>query len=154
MNSQSPTFSALGLAQPDIGGSSPPDSSIHVAPGTRHHGLLISNEAPLDLDFIAVEEMISKTDARLVVLDIEISRLQDRLKQLEDKRAALQTFRKQNVAVLSPLRRLPPEVLGEIFSWTLPSIHDTLPGYGFDIRRSPWVLGQISSRWRAVAGRP
>jgi hypothetical protein len=58
---------------------------------------------------------MSKADARLVFLDAEISRLRGRLKQVEDERTDLATYRAQNNTVLSPLRRMPPEVLGEIF---------------------------------------
>ncbi|KAJ7691902.1 hypothetical protein B0H17DRAFT_872627, partial [Mycena rosella] len=120
---------------------------------------LSSNEAPLELDLAAVKSVISDTDARLVCLDTKISRLQDRLKRLEEERAAVSRYHAQNNAILSPLRRMPPEVLGEIFSWTLPSARDavalgrrgTTSICGSDVGSSPWILGHISSRWRAIA---
>ncbi|KAJ7693156.1 hypothetical protein B0H17DRAFT_1010253 [Mycena rosella] len=84
-------------------------------------------------------------------LDMEMPRLRDRLKQLEQEHAALSTYRRQSAAILSPLRRIPPEVLGEIFSWILPSVPDALDRRKFDANVSPWVLTQISGRFRAVA---
>ncbi|KAJ7691964.1 hypothetical protein B0H17DRAFT_1010809, partial [Mycena rosella] len=143
--SQCPTCRATGRLS-----FGPHDLNFHVAPGTRHHGLLTSNEVPLEPDLLAVNSVISKTDARLAWLDTEILRLQDRLKELEEERTALSSFRAQNNAILSPLRRMPPEVLGEIFAWTLPSVKDALER-GFSVGRSPWVLGQINSPWRSVA---
>ncbi|KAJ7691951.1 hypothetical protein B0H17DRAFT_851561, partial [Mycena rosella] len=111
---------------------------------------LTSNEVPLELDLPAVKSVVSQADARLVCLDTEISRLRDRLKQAEDERAAVWSARVRSSAILSTLRRMPPEVLGEIFSWTLPSVGEALdPKFG--VGRSPWVLTHISSHWRAVA---
>ncbi|KAJ7483431.1 hypothetical protein FB451DRAFT_1084598 [Mycena latifolia] len=157
---------------------------INVAPVTRHHGLLASNEIPLESDLTAIKSVISKIGARLAWLDTEISSIRGqiqpseeelaipldspvqnnsvftqiyvpryRLKRLEEERAVLSSFRSQNNAILSPLRRIPPEVLGQIFSWMLPSIISAMMAQsGSDvIGNSPWVLGHISSRWRAVA---
>ncbi|KAF8211014.1 hypothetical protein K438DRAFT_1569429, partial [Mycena galopus ATCC 62051] len=126
-------------------------SIVSVAPGTRHYTLLNSNEPPDDSEVPLVHSAISKIDARLARIDDEISAFQQKLGQLKDARASLFSHRTWNNAILSPLRRMPPEVLGEIFMWTLPSIGDALGMGKFDMTRSPWLLTQISSRWRAVA---
>ncbi|KAL0956929.1 hypothetical protein HGRIS_003033 [Hohenbuehelia grisea] len=50
-------------------------------------------------------------------------------------------------AVLSPVRRLPPEILAEVFSQYVLSCekeHSCVTEHG------PWLLGRISSYWRAV----
>jgi hypothetical protein len=83
----------------------------------------------------------------LAFLHEEISKLQDQLKQLEKDRASLLSYRTRHCAILSPLRGMPLEVLGEIFSWTLPSLSDALDWGRFDMTDSPWVLTQISSGW-------
>jgi hypothetical protein len=123
------------------------------APGTRYYELLNSNEAPMESDWITVKLMISKADARLEDLDAEISRLRarDRVKQLEDERAMVLKYRAQNITILSPLRRMPPEILGKIFFRTLPLVSEVLESHSSDITRSPWVLSHISSRWRVVS---
>ncbi|KAJ7691917.1 hypothetical protein B0H17DRAFT_909307, partial [Mycena rosella] len=107
---------------------------------------LNTNEPPLDSDLVSIQSIISNTSAHLSALDSEISRLQHQLKQLEEERSAVSRFHAQNKSILSPLRRMPIEVLGEIFSWTLPSVRDAVAE-----SISPWVLGHISSRWRAIA---
>ncbi|KAJ7671065.1 hypothetical protein B0H17DRAFT_905392, partial [Mycena rosella] len=67
-------------------------------------------------------------------------------------RGPLAIFHEQNAAILSPLRRIPPEILAEIFSWTLPPIREILcRGRLHENYYSPWGPTQISSRRRVVA---
>ncbi|KAJ7138259.1 hypothetical protein C8R44DRAFT_728417 [Mycena epipterygia] len=115
----------------------------------RHHRLLNSNEGPLDSNTTNVTSVISKARERLVVVEDDLSRLRERVKCLK-KHALLSGDLAQNNVILSPLRRMPPKVLGEIFSWTLPTINDFRrknPGAA----DSPWILTHISNRWRVVA---
>ncbi|KAJ6580725.1 hypothetical protein B0H19DRAFT_928456, partial [Mycena capillaripes] len=125
--------------------------NVDAAPGTRHHILLNSNEPPLESEVPAIQLAISKTDAQLARLDDEIAGLHQRLKQLEEERISLSTYRARNQAILSVLRRIPPEVLGEIFSWSLPTSASSIGRPRFHRTDSPWSLTQISGRWRAVA---
>ncbi|KAJ7490977.1 hypothetical protein FB451DRAFT_1552531 [Mycena latifolia] len=133
-----------------------PDESIldvRVAPRTlaRHIELMNTNAPPEGAELTFIRAVVAKTDARLADVENEISRLRDRLQQLEDERTSLGRYQASNKVVLSPLRRMPLEVLAEIFSWTLPSLDDALTRRKFDRSHSPWVLTQVSSRWRAVA---
>ncbi|KAJ7663944.1 hypothetical protein DFH06DRAFT_1128304 [Mycena polygramma] len=122
---------------------------LNVASGTRHHTLLNSNEPPDDSESSFIRSVISRTDARVAHLDEKIAKLWAQLEHLEKDRASLSSYRARNSAILSPLRRMPPEILSEIFLWTLPSINDVLGKLG--TAASPWMLPQISSRWRAIA---
>ncbi|KAJ7113985.1 hypothetical protein C8R44DRAFT_560379, partial [Mycena epipterygia] len=70
---------------------------------------------------------------------------------LEEEHASLASYYTQNKGILSPLRRMPPEVLAEIFSWTLPWVHDAMGRWRFDAKSCPWVLTHICGRWRQVA---
>ncbi|KAJ7693220.1 hypothetical protein B0H17DRAFT_866370, partial [Mycena rosella] len=105
---------------------------------------LNSNEVPLDSESALLASAIAKTGPRVTFLEKEILRLQDRLKRLEEEHAALSAYRAQNTAILSPLRQIPPKLLFEIFSRTLPSVSEA-KGDG------PWLLTHISSYWQAVA---
>ncbi|KAJ6465180.1 hypothetical protein C8R47DRAFT_1326523 [Mycena vitilis] len=122
-----------------------------VVPGTRHYTLLNNNQPPDDSEISFIRLAISSTDAPLTRLDEEISKLQKTLKRLEEERALLSSHRTRNIAILSPLRRMPPEVLSEIFLWAVPSTTDALRCTKFDMDASPWVLLRTSSRWRAIA---
>ncbi|KAF7371091.1 F-box domain-containing protein [Mycena sanguinolenta] len=128
-----------------------PDLAVH--PGSRHHTLLTSNEPPEDTDTVFIQSVISECDGRLAYLEDEILKLQDQLKQLEEERQSLLLYRTQNIAILSPVRRIPTEILNDIFWWTLPPIRDdsNLDRSRFDFRNSPWLLTHISPRWRAIS---
>ncbi|KAJ7648237.1 hypothetical protein DFH06DRAFT_1095681 [Mycena polygramma] len=123
-----------------------------AAPGTQHHKLLTSNVAPLDSDVAFIQSAISQIDVRLKCLAHEIKQAGAMLcaTELEEEQLSLRSYRNQNLAILSPLRRLPPEVLGEIFSWTLQRPAD-FSRCSFRPLDSPWVLTHISRHWRAVA---
>ncbi|KAJ7483485.1 hypothetical protein FB451DRAFT_107141 [Mycena latifolia] len=129
------------------------DSNIDVAItlGTlaRHQELMSTNTISEVPELTFIRTVVSTSDAQLAHLEKEISRLQDRLQQLRNEQGLLSRYRAQNTAILSPLRRMPPEVLAEIFSWTLPSIEDA--SRKFHESHSPWVLTHVSSRWRAIA---
>ncbi|KAJ7607904.1 hypothetical protein FB45DRAFT_1039974 [Roridomyces roridus] len=86
--------------------------------GTRHYILLHSNEPPDSSDIPFIQSTSSRIGARLAVLDEELARLS----QLAAERAALLAYDTQNKAVLSPVRRVPNEILYEIFLRTLPSV--------------------------------
>ncbi|KAJ7438550.1 hypothetical protein B0H11DRAFT_588700 [Mycena galericulata] len=50
--------------------------------------------------------------------------------------------------IMSPVRRVPAEILCEIFWWTLPY---TRRAGAHTIQQAPWRLGHICKRWRATA---
>ncbi|KAJ7483493.1 hypothetical protein FB451DRAFT_1393596 [Mycena latifolia] len=110
---------------------------------------MTTNAPPEAAELAYIQAVVSKTDAELAHVEKEITRLQARLQQLRDEHGLLSRYRAQNTPILSPPRRMPPEVLAEIFSWTLPSIDDA--SRRFRESRSPWVLTHVSSCWRAVA---
>ncbi|KAJ7498116.1 hypothetical protein B0H11DRAFT_2189846 [Mycena galericulata] len=120
--------------------------NISATPETlaRHLKLMTTNEPPNGPELAYIRAVVSKTGPRLACLDDEISRLEGQLKQLKKDRAVLSEYHAQNTTIISPLRRMPREILGEIFSWTLSSAV-------FDVRESPWVLTYVCSHWRAVS---
>ncbi|PPQ71264.1 hypothetical protein CVT26_012035 [Gymnopilus dilepis] len=59
-------------------------------------------------------------------------------------------FVNQQSALLSPLRRLPPEILQEIFKALIPSFTQTHPRWRTPADL-PWILGQVCHTWRVNA---
>ncbi|PBK92243.1 hypothetical protein ARMGADRAFT_930968, partial [Armillaria gallica] len=49
--------------------------------------------------------------------------------------------------VLAPVRRLPPEILMEIFTWT----RNSQSYYAHRMKGSPWVVSHVCTTWRAAA---
>ncbi|KAJ7155799.1 hypothetical protein C8R46DRAFT_1196529 [Mycena filopes] len=131
--------------------SSPPAQSFTPTAGTRHHRLLCSNEVPQDSDLILINSTTSQIDARMVAIDEEIALLHRRVEQLTDERRSLIGLRSQNSAIVSLLRRIPAEILAEIFMWTLPLVHRLSERRRFSSMDSPWFLTHVSHRWRAVS---
>ncbi|KAJ7773582.1 hypothetical protein DFH07DRAFT_952631 [Mycena maculata] len=128
-------------------------ASLTTTPATlsRHQELLTTNDVPSDTETIFVQSVLSQGDAHLAYLDDEIAQLQARLQQLEGERVSLSHYQAQNRVIISPLRRMPPEIMGELFSLTLPSYGATRNYRKFSMRDSPWLLTQISARWRRIS---
>ncbi|KAJ7607887.1 hypothetical protein FB45DRAFT_947178 [Roridomyces roridus] len=126
-------------------------ASEDAAPGTRLHTLLHSNEPPNWPEIPAIQAATLETEQRLASLEEEIQRLQNRLLQLDTERTRLREHHNRNKNILSPLRRMPSEMLSEIFLWTLPAIDEGMFREKFDVGSVPWVLTHVCSRWRAVA---
>ncbi|KAJ7628715.1 hypothetical protein FB45DRAFT_748721 [Roridomyces roridus] len=126
------------------------DTILIGAPEVSAQSQWLPNESPRGPQVDFIRSAVSQTNVQLAYLDEEISQLRHRLKQLEEKRAELLDYRTRNVAVLSPLRRMPPELLAEIFSWTLPPPSPDLSGCAA-VKHSPWILAQVSKYWRTVA---
>ncbi|KAJ6491987.1 hypothetical protein C8R45DRAFT_990118 [Mycena sanguinolenta] len=108
--------------------------------------LSATNEPPGDSELAFIRPIAEETSARLASLDAEISRLKDRLRELEAERTALSRYHAQNAQILSPLRRIPAELLGRIFSWALLSVCDVLRP-----KNCPWTLTHVCARWRSIA---
>ncbi|KAJ7603800.1 hypothetical protein FB45DRAFT_1085537 [Roridomyces roridus] len=104
------------------------DSTLVIASnvGTlaRHSILINTNDAPQDSDRNYVRQVVSKADGHIACLDDEISRLENRVKVLARERELVSEYRRRNVGILSPVRRLPPEILCQIFAWSLPTTED------------------------------
>ncbi|KAJ7147741.1 hypothetical protein C8R43DRAFT_953093 [Mycena crocata] len=128
------------------------DSAFYVAPGSQQHKLLNSNDAPLDSeDMETFRSAVLTAQEHIARIDSQISRQREQLDRLEAQRNAVSNHLARNKSVLSPLRRIPPELLSEIFSWTLPSILTARRRDKLSVNDPPWILGHISSHWRAVA---
>ncbi|KAJ6503759.1 hypothetical protein C8R45DRAFT_973661 [Mycena sanguinolenta] len=120
---------------------------ITIAPRTlaRISELSTTNDPPREPELALIRPVAQKTAAQLASLDAEISQLKDQLSQLEEERATLEKQHVQHTSIISSMRRMPAEILCEIFFWSSP-LYSRL-----DMKGSPWVLTHVSRGWRAVA---
>ncbi|KAJ7088540.1 hypothetical protein C8R43DRAFT_1050702 [Mycena crocata] len=107
-----------------------------------------SNDAPLPTQTILVREIVQNKEAELSALENAISELQASLQSLQDKRAELASEIRQCNGILSPVRQLPTEIIGEIFLYFVPILHPTIQRSRVD---PPWKLGHICRLWRGIA---
>ncbi|KAJ7112107.1 hypothetical protein C8R44DRAFT_985125 [Mycena epipterygia] len=121
---------------------------LPVAPIDLSH-LLISND-PLDAQIPFIQQIITLTQLRVDALNARIdaltsSAIMDQLLLECDKAAELVV---QCSGVLSPIRRVPPELICEIFSWTSPCTRNIGKN---TVAHPPWHLGHICRSWRDTA---
>ncbi|KAF8965487.1 hypothetical protein BDZ97DRAFT_2058033 [Flammula alnicola] len=115
--------------------------------------LLHSSFIPAPEDESTIRETIKEVHRTLTSVDDEIHRLRSGLAGLEEYRSHLHTTLKHRQAVISPIRRLPPEILGEIFLFAAEGCSMIWPRrhLNADDDAMPWLLGKICSYWRTVA---
>ncbi|KAF7328130.1 F-box domain-containing protein [Mycena venus] len=149
----------LGAQCTECGGPLPNNDSqeeqilldMNGLPDSRYRELLNSNEPPLDIEAASIEPLVAHLRRRLSRYDDKISRLRAQLERLEQERATAESDLSKNSAIVSPLRRMPAEILFEIFTLTLPSDREVLERGAIDVGDSPWSLTQICGRWRMLA---
>ncbi|KAJ6471075.1 hypothetical protein C8R47DRAFT_1023260 [Mycena vitilis] len=139
------------LVQAPFPDAPPPASGSDSIPDMRHHKLLNSNEPPLEVERPFFASVVSHLRSRLSHHDAKLARLRAQYIQLQEERATLSADLRKNTAVLSSLRRMPPEILSEIFVWTLPSELMVTNRAAVDLQDSPWMLTHICGHWRRVA---
>ncbi|KAK7031038.1 hypothetical protein VNI00_013828 [Paramarasmius palmivorus] len=99
-----------------------------------------TNYAPSQEELREIEDLVSAPEEKIQLLNEKIS-------QLQAERDGLQSFIDNHRALLSPARRLPRDILAEIFLHCLPT--DRLPSC--DGRKAPLVLTTICRFWREIA---
>ncbi|KAJ7628275.1 hypothetical protein DFH06DRAFT_1480655 [Mycena polygramma] len=103
--------------------------------------LLSTNDPPLDADRSLIRDLFIKDSLRVDALNIHIGMLIAERDVITDR---LQKY----PVVLATVRRVPPELIGEIFSWVLPG---EKRASGAVVERPPWHLGHISRSWSDIA---
>ncbi|KAJ7314375.1 hypothetical protein DFH08DRAFT_755855, partial [Mycena albidolilacea] len=105
-----------------------------------------NNDPPAEHNLLSIRESVSRGSARRAFLDTKISSLQAKLDKLLEERDSLDTEIRKHEGALSPLRRIPPEVLSLIFDFASPFTECFVI-----IEDGPWPLSAVCSRWRSIA---
>ncbi|KAJ7117450.1 hypothetical protein C8R44DRAFT_707808 [Mycena epipterygia] len=104
--------------------------------------LFTTNRPPLDSEILSIQNVITERRAQKSLLDTRISVLEASLKKLMADRDSLEETIWAHEGTLSPLRRMPTELLSSIFALTRPS--------GTREDPAPWIVGQVCRHWRAI----
>ena len=89
---------------------------------------------------------ISDIEADLSRLDDEMSQLQMAMDHLATERRKLEMSLDEHRSLVAPIRRIPPEILCEMFMHCLVSVP-----HSFDVTKAPLHLTFVCSKWRRVA---
>ncbi|KAI4523517.1 hypothetical protein K525DRAFT_282577 [Schizophyllum commune Loenen D] len=94
-----------------------------------------------------VEAMMSKARRRILAIDEEVVALLDRVSRLTDTKAALRRELGHQRALLAPIRRLPVELVVQIFDFACVDMHKDFK------RKLPMImsLSSVSKLWRDIA---
>ncbi|KAJ6448108.1 hypothetical protein C8R45DRAFT_884413 [Mycena sanguinolenta] len=117
----------------------PPNSSLDVI------RLLSTNDPPSDAEIPIVRQIIADDEELMQTLDDQVVHLQSTLAQLMQKRSEIVEHIREHRAILSPLRRVPSELICEIFDLSTAQVRAE------PYATPPWRLGCISRSWRQYA---
>ncbi|KAJ7633437.1 hypothetical protein DFH06DRAFT_1337297 [Mycena polygramma] len=106
-----------------------------------------TNFCPTDDEVLQIKALLVEPSLRLNQLDDEIGKLQQAIDKLADERNGLGAFVEAHKALISPFRRLPLDMIQEIFVACLPTDHNCV----MNVSEVPLLLGRICSSWRAIS---
>ncbi|KAJ6619990.1 hypothetical protein B0H10DRAFT_2023225 [Mycena sp. CBHHK59/15] len=109
--------------------------------------ILHTNTVPSDAECDAIHALLAGPLREVAELMDEINRTQALLDELMQKRSQLNKFIDAHLALVSPVRRLPEDVVREIFAASLPSNQNATMSRA----ESPLLLCRICRAWRSIA---
>ncbi|KAJ7670744.1 hypothetical protein DFH06DRAFT_1468507 [Mycena polygramma] len=108
------------------------------------------NSPPTDLQLRDIRSMLATNQAELVQLDATILAVSLILSELESQKFNLRKIVDTLLGALSPIRRIPPEILSAVFLLSRDNSLESDYYFIADPREAPIVLGQVSSGWRSI----
>ena len=119
-------------------------TGLHLPPSSVH-----SRFVPTAEDQTSIRKNIQQIESTVGSVENEIIRLRRSLTELEDYRDQLYDNLTRHQAVLSPVRKIPPEILAEIFLHAAEGSSVVWPRQNGSIEM-PMLLGRICSYWRTI----
>ncbi|KAK0452824.1 uncharacterized protein EV420DRAFT_1482117 [Desarmillaria tabescens] len=105
--------------------------------------LLGTNDCPSSHQYGALLTSKGKVEDALHEIDMIMTHLEHGRRQLQD-------IHQSHRSVMSPIRRLPVEILARIFALSTCSFYDVFDPH---LKDGPWTLSKVCSGWRVVATR-
>ncbi|KAJ6561729.1 hypothetical protein B0H19DRAFT_1142455 [Mycena capillaripes] len=114
---------------------------------TPFKDILHTNAVPSNAECQRIHELLLDPREEAAALTVEIERLQALISQLTQKRAHLNEFIDAHTALMSPVRRLPADVVLEVFTVCLPAGRNSI----MSGEEAPLLLCHICREWRHLA---
>ena len=108
---------------------------------------LQSNQAPSEDETREIKALRANPLKEISIIDVEIEQIEGILNSLKRKRAYIQESIDDFNTILAPVRRLPMDVLGAIFSHCLATHRNPV----MSASEAPILLTQICRDWRSIA---
>ncbi|KAJ7234865.1 hypothetical protein B0H12DRAFT_152642 [Mycena haematopus] len=106
-----------------------------------------TNYCPKDKEVLEIQALLVEPTLRLQRLDDEIAELQKAIDKLAEERDSLCTYVDAHRALISPVRRLPLDIIQEIFIACIPTHRNCV----MSALEAPVLLGRICGSWRAIS---
>jgi hypothetical protein len=106
-----------------------------------------TNYTPTDDELLEIRNLLVEPSVRMLKLEVEMGRKAAEYHAIVEKHAKLMRLVADYRALASPMRRLPVDLLREVFYHCLPTEHNAILSY----KVAPVVLTNVCSTWRAVA---
>lgn len=109
--------------------------------------VLHTNYVPSDAEVLEIKSYLSKPESELHRLEIEVARARAILDKLFSEHDKLEQFVDAHRILITPMRRLPPEIFQEIFVQCLSTSRNSV----MHSREAPMLLTEVCSDWRRIA---
>ncbi|KAJ6481721.1 hypothetical protein C8R45DRAFT_1002832 [Mycena sanguinolenta] len=106
-----------------------------------------TNYCPRDDELVQIKSLLTEPCARLKRLEDEIAVLQKTMDKLIEERDTVGAFVEAHKALTSPLRRLPLDIIEELFMACLPTNRNCV----MSAMEAPVLLGRVCSSWRTIS---
>ncbi|KAJ7622557.1 hypothetical protein DFH06DRAFT_1231658 [Mycena polygramma] len=109
--------------------------------------ILCTNRVPSDAECSSIHDLVQGWRKELSPVNEEVARLNSLLHAVTPHRDELQRCIDDHLALVSPVRRCPDDIIHEIFMAALPPRRNS----SLDAREAPLLLCKICSSWRTIA---
>ncbi|KAJ7937066.1 hypothetical protein B0H13DRAFT_2648972 [Mycena leptocephala] len=109
--------------------------------------ILRTNVVPSDSECKRIRDFLEGPQKEIVDLTRELKRLDSLRKEISHKRRQLKEFINDHLALVSPVRRLPEDIVRAIFIASLSSTRNP----AISGQEAPLLLCQICQSWRSIA---
>ncbi|KAF7376868.1 hypothetical protein MSAN_00104300 [Mycena sanguinolenta] len=106
-----------------------------------------TNYCPTDKEILEINALLVAPILRLKGLDDEITKLQKAIDKLAEERSRVAAYVEAHKALISPVRRLPLDIVQELFVACLPTHRNCV----MSASEAPVLLGRVCSSWRAIS---
>ncbi|KAF9000243.1 hypothetical protein BDQ17DRAFT_1214857, partial [Cyathus striatus] len=104
-----------------------------------------TNFVPDSQNYSKIQDLVSSSELSIRSLEAEVSNFKLVLPLLESRLSNIRKFKEFQHTLLAPIRRLPNEVLAEVFAYACSELINIC----FD-RDTIWSLQQVCTRWRMI----